>query len=206
MRFLLLGGILLLGVAFGFSTVTVSTASAACSNNATCRAQPGNKDYCKDADRSGTCVQCLINSHCGPSQVCKKDKCVKKTAESGNPNTPAETATAPVENTKAIDNQQCTTPRGLDGAETEIGCIPKDPAGFAAEYYSYGLGMIGGLSIIFIIIGGYIMLTSQGNPLRLRNGKTYIFYAVFGLLLAIFGYVFIEVIAVDILRIPGFAR
>ncbi len=105
----------------------------------------------------------------------------------------------------AVDTAKCDTPRG-EGAQTEIGCIPKDPAGFAAQYYTYGLGMIGGLSLIFIIIGGYLMLTSQGNPIQLRNGKTYIFYALFGLLLAIFGYVFIEVILIDILRVPGFER
>jgi hypothetical protein len=103
-------------------------------------------------------------------------------------------------------NTQCKTPRGVDGTKTEIGCIPKDPGGFAAEYYTYGLGLIGGVALLFIIIGGYIMLTSQGNPLRLQNGKTYIFYAIFGLLLAIFGYVFIEVIAIDILHVPGFTR
>jgi len=114
----------------------------------------------------------------------------------------------PNEYTKAVEtnNTQCTTPRGVKGTKTEIGCIPKDPVGFAGEYYTYGLGLIGGVSLLFIIIGGYLLLTSQGNPARLQNGKTYIFYALFGLLLAIFGFVFIEVIAVDILRIPGFSR
>lgn len=108
--------------------------------------------------------------------------------------------------TEAVDTQSCTTARGIKGAKTEIGCIPKDPAGFAAEYYTYGLSLIGGLSLLFLIFGGYILLTSSGDPLRIRNGKTYIFYALFGLLLAIFGFVFIEVIAVDILHLPGFGR
>jgi hypothetical protein len=114
----------------------------------------------------------------------------------------------PDQTTAAIDpaNTKCKTQRGVEGTKTEIGCIPKDPAGFAAEYYSIGLGLIGGLALLFLIFGGYIMQTSQGNPIRLQNGKTYIFYAIFGLLLAIFGYVFIEVIAIDILRVPGFTR
>jgi hypothetical protein len=105
-----------------------------------------------------------------------------------------------------VSKQDC--PYGGDpngGSQTELGvCVPKDPAGFAQTYYRIGLGAIGGLSLLFIIFGGYQMLTSSGDPEKLNNGKTFIFYALFGLLLTIFGYVFIEVIAVDILHIPGF--
>jgi hypothetical protein len=107
---------------------------------------------------------------------------------------------------KLAPQKQCITPRRQKGIRTEIGCLPQDPAGFATEYYTYGLSLIGGLSLLFIIVGGYIVMTSQGNPMRLNNGKSYIFYAIFGLLLAIFGFVFMEVIIIDILRLPGFAR
>jgi hypothetical protein len=87
---------------------------------------------------------------------------------------------------------------------TELGCIPNDPVGFVAKFYAIGLSLIGGVSILFIIYGGYLILVSQGNPERINNGKSYIFYAIIGLLLAIFGFVFIQVIAIDILHIPGF--
>lgn len=101
----------------------------------------------------------------------------------------------------------CQTVQNRPGTRTELGgCIPKDPVGFAYEYYSYGLGLIGGTGVLFFIIGGYMLLTSAGDPARIRNGKTFIFYAIFGILLAVFGYVFIEVIAIDILKIPGFQR
>lgn len=88
--------------------------------------------------------------------------------------------------------------------QTEVGDIPTDPIGFVAKFYSIGLGLIGGVTLLFIIYGGYIILTSSGNPTQLQKGKSFIFYAIAGLLLAIFGYVFIQVIIVDILRIPGF--
>jgi hypothetical protein len=87
---------------------------------------------------------------------------------------------------------------------TELGCIPNDPIGFVTKFYAIGLGLIGGVSLLFIIYGGYIILTSQGNPGKLNNGKSYILYAIIGLLLAIFGFVFIQVVAIDILHIPGF--
>lgn len=88
---------------------------------------------------------------------------------------------------------------------TEVGCLPTDPIAFIARFYGIGLSLIGGVSMLFIIIGGYVILTSRGNPQQLNVGKSYIFYAILGLLLAIFGYVFIQVIAVDIFHIPGFS-
>ncbi len=91
-----------------------------------------------------------------------------------------------------------------DGVQTDLGCIPNDPFAFVAKFYGIGLGIIGGVALIFIIYGGYIILTSQGDPNQLNTGKSYVYYAIAGLLLAIFGFIFIQVIAVDILHIPGF--
>jgi len=88
--------------------------------------------------------------------------------------------------------------------QTDLGCIPNDPVPFVADLYGKGLGIIGGIALLSIIYGGYIILTSQGNPTQLSKGKSYIFYALAGIILAIFGFVFVEVLAGDILHIPGF--
>lgn len=88
---------------------------------------------------------------------------------------------------------------------SELGCIPTNATGFVQQYYKFGLSLIGGLALLFIIIGSYIILTSKGNPQQLNNGKSYIAYAIVGLLLAIFGFLFTEVITRDILHIPGFS-
>jgi cell division protein FtsW (lipid II flippase) len=87
---------------------------------------------------------------------------------------------------------------------TELGCLPNDPIQFIAKFYSIGLGIIGGLGVLFIIYGGYLIITSQGNPIKLREGQGYVKYAIIGILLAIFGYVLVRVITVDVLQIPGF--
>lgn len=89
---------------------------------------------------------------------------------------------------------------------TDFGCFPNDPVGFAQKFYGIGLAFIGGLSLLVLMYGGYAIMTSKGDPRRVNIGKSYIVYAIGGLLLAIFGYVFIEVVLVDILRVPGFAR
>ena len=88
---------------------------------------------------------------------------------------------------------------------TDLGCIPQDAAGFVSKMYGYGLGLIGGVSIIYIIYSGYLIIFSQGNPEKLAKGKRYLIYSVLGLIMAIFGFVFVQVIVVDILHIPGFS-
>lgn len=92
-----------------------------------------------------------------------------------------------------------------DCVQTELGCIPKDPAGFVGKFYGIGLSLIGGVGLLFIIYGGYIILTSQGQPEMLNKGKSYIFYAIAGILLAVFGFVFVQLVLIDLLHIPGFS-
>lgn len=87
---------------------------------------------------------------------------------------------------------------------TDLGCIPNDPAGFAAKIYTSGLSIISAVAVISIIYGGYLMLTSSGSPEQVKKGRSYILYAVIGLLFAVLNLVFIRVIAVDIFQIPGF--
>lgn len=88
---------------------------------------------------------------------------------------------------------------------TDLGCIPYDPAAFAGKFYGIGLSLIAGTSLLFFIFGGYLIMTSKGNSGQLNTGKSYILYALLGLLLAIFGFVIIQVVIVDILKIPGFS-
>ena|SRR6266498_4413697 len=88
---------------------------------------------------------------------------------------------------------------------TDLGCFPNDPIGFVQKFYPVGLSFIAGVALLVLILGGYIILTSRGEPQRVNVGKSYIFYAIVGLLLAIFGFVFMQVVIVDILHVPGFS-
>ncbi|TSC66372.1 MAG: Uncharacterized protein CEO21_204 [Microgenomates group bacterium Gr01-1014_80] len=87
---------------------------------------------------------------------------------------------------------------------TDLGCIPEDPAGFTAKLYSIGLGFIGGAAVLSIIYGAYLVLSSQGDPGKLQKGKSYIVYAIIGLILAVGGYAFYRIIGKDVVGIPGF--
>ncbi|HWY80201.1 MAG TPA: hypothetical protein VNW29_07625 [Candidatus Sulfotelmatobacter sp.] len=87
---------------------------------------------------------------------------------------------------------------------TDFGCFPNDPIGFVQKFYGVGLGFVAGVALLALIYGGYAIMTSRGDPARVNNGKSYIYYAIAGLLLAIFGYAFIQTVLVDILHVPGF--
>ena len=86
---------------------------------------------------------------------------------------------------------------------TDLGCLPADPVGFVEKFYGWGLGLLSFVAILFMIIGGYYIMTSRGNPETLARGKSFIFYSIAGVLLAVFGFVFIEIIT-GALQIPGF--
>ena len=57
------------------------------------------------------------------------------------------------------------------------------------------LGIVGGLAVLFIIIGGVRYIISAGNPDQAGAAKKTILYAVIGLLVVIFSYVIVNVIA-----------
>jgi hypothetical protein len=54
--------------------------------------------------------------------------------------------------------------------------------------------LIGGLSIIFIIVGGIQMVVSSGSPNRVAQGRETIIYAAVGLVIAIGSYAIVTFI------------
>jgi hypothetical protein len=96
---------------------------------------------------------------------------------------------------------QCDPAKEL---ETDLGCIPADPAGFTSRLYAIGLGFIGGAALLSIMYGGYLVMTSRGNRDQLMKGRSYIFSAIAGMVLAIVGFALYQIIAVDVIKLPGF--
>ena len=104
----------------------------------------------------------------------------------------------------ANSNAGALSPCADNEVQTDFGCFPNDPVGFTQKFYGFGLGFIGMCALLGLILGGYDVMTSKGNPHRLNVGKSYIYYSIAGLLLAIFGFVIIQGLMVDILKVPGF--
>lgn len=90
--------------------------------------------------------------------------------------------------------------------KTDLGIIPCSPTGFATSLYGIGLSFIGIVALLFIIYGGFLILTSQGSEEQLRRGKSYITYSIIGVVLAVGGYALYQILAIDVIKIPGFSR
>lgn len=87
---------------------------------------------------------------------------------------------------------------------TAIGCIPYGDRSATAKFFiSWGLGIASGIALVLIVIAGYMIISSQGDPKRLQAGKELLTAAIMGLMLLIFSTFILRVIGVDILQIPG---
>lgn len=93
---------------------------------------------------------------------------------------------------------------GINEIATDLGCLPQDSTKFTALIYGWGLGIVGGVAMIYIIYGGYLVLSSKGNDIQLKKGKDYIVGSIAGILLAVLGFTIYQIIAADILKIPNF--
>jgi len=74
---------------------------------------------------------------------------------------------------------------------------------FASKFFGCGVSIVGGVALLFIIYGGVILVTSTGDPNKIRMGKEYITYAIIGLLLVIFALIIVGILGGEIFKIPG---
>lgn len=84
--------------------------------------------------------------------------------------------------------------------------IGTEPMSFIRSLFSLLLSISGGIALILIIIAGYQLMTSQGDPEAIKGAKETITSAIIGLLFIIFALALLQFITIDILRIPGFSR
>lgn len=82
---------------------------------------------------------------------------------------------------------------------TGIGCLWLNPFGFIYNIYQILLVLGGGVVFLLMIIGSFFILTSQGQPERIKRGKEIFVGAAAGLLFFIFATFLLELIGVDIL-------
>ena len=102
-----------------------------------------------------------------------------------------------------------------NGVNTAFGCIRlfdenilsgegADYSVFLSWILTWAIGLGGGIAFLLIIYAGFMIMTSSGDPERLKAGQELLTSAIMGLIMLIFSMFILEFIGVDILDIPGF--
>ncbi|MBI3954721.1 hypothetical protein HY333_01620 [Candidatus Collierbacteria bacterium] len=100
---------------------------------------------------------------------------------------------------------KCTNDDGEWGVNTAIGCISTDikSGGFVTSLLKLAVGLGGGIALLLILYGIFIVTTSAGIPDKLKEGKEVITSALAGLIFIILSIFLMNLIGVKILSIPG---
>lgn len=96
---------------------------------------------------------------------------------------------------------------GQTSISTAIGCIPVlgGQNEFIAFILRWAIGIGGGIAFLLIVYAGFMIMTSSGNPERLKAGQELLTSAISGIVLLIFSVFILNFIGVKILKIPGFS-
>ncbi len=85
---------------------------------------------------------------------------------------------------------------------TAIGCLPVERINhFARFILGWGMGIAGGAAFLLIVVAGFLIITSTGDPKRLQAGKELLTSAIAGLALIIFSVFLLRLAGVDVLGI-----
>jgi hypothetical protein len=103
-------------------------------------------------------------------------------------------------------NESAVTCNNGAGVSTAIGCIPvNDQNALVGFFLRWGVGIGGGIAFLLILLAGFQIITSRGDPNRLKAGQELMTSAIAGLLLLIFSVIILKIIGFDILRLPIFS-
>jgi hypothetical protein len=95
---------------------------------------------------------------------------------------------------------------GETSINTAIGCINVlgSQEEFLGDLLRWAIGVGSGIAFLLIVYAGFMIMTSSGNPDRLKAGQELLTSALSGLILLIFSVFILNLIGVKILQIPGF--
>jgi hypothetical protein len=109
-----------------------------------------------------------------------------------------------------------TPPTPMPGRHFSVfGCIKTDLSDFtqtgaASSLVQVLLNLIfmmaGGIALLYIIYGAYLVMTSQADPERLAYGKRVVVGSIVGLILVLSSVFIVNLLAAGVLRLPGFGN
>jgi len=95
---------------------------------------------------------------------------------------------------------------GAEEVNTAIGCISTKAdasGGFFGSIMKVVVGLGGGLALVLMLYGVFIVTTSAGIPDKLKEGSEIITSAIAGLIFILLSVVLLNLIGINILGLPG---
>jgi hypothetical protein len=87
---------------------------------------------------------------------------------------------------------------------TALGCLPTKIQDLVSQLFTIFSGMLAGFIFICIMWNGIKVMLSRGSPDAFKKAQEAITSCIIGLLVLLFSVLFLKVVGVDILKIPGF--
>lgn len=102
----------------------------------------------------------------------------------------------------------CSTQKNgvMDGVDTALGCISTKAdgtGGFFESIIRIAVGLGGGLALVLMLFGVFIVTTSAGIPDKLKEGSDIITSAIAGLIFILLSVFLLNLIGINILGLPG---
>lgn len=189
-----------------FSCHAPQDVNVACSCNSPGFSGSGQNGFtCQNKFKSGVRSFCQLNSPCANAPGSPIDNNDLKAAFGSVPKSgitcgPVQYA-APAAPPCAVDLN--TTGGRCTAILSSLGIIGTDPAKFIEKIFGVMLAAGGAIALILFMRAGYRIMTSRGNPEGIKEGREQIVAAIVGLMFIIFSFVILQVIGVDLLRLPG---
>lgn len=90
---------------------------------------------------------------------------------------------------------------------TGFGCLRVDSlGGLLAQILGWAVSVGGGIALMLIVLAGFQIVTSGGDPKKVQAAKELMTSAITGLLLVIFSLIIMNFFGYSILKLPGFVN
>ena len=140
-----------------------------------------------------------LNDPCPPNTVCIAGHTQNS---EGSSNCPAVSGSGISPGDEGTRSDLCPNGRCPNKVPSGLGVnLPTNAEGFIQTVLGIALSVAGGIATVLIIVSGYKLMVSRGNPQQLEGAREQLTAAIVGLLFVIFSLVILEFIGTDILGI-----
>lgn len=187
-----------------FFVIVVSTHAQSTPQYAVCDAC----GFCKNTVTDSSDPYAIKDEYIVPSNWEDCRKCLySASTNTGNPQS---------KETLLIDPSSGRAPTPQPGRYyTMLGCVNSNLDSFRQTGSASSLvqvimnllfGTVGGIAFLYILYGSFIVLTSRSDAERLNYGKRILMGAMVGLAISLGAIFILNLIANDVLKLPGFSR